>query len=235
MHKKLLFCFTYAGGTKQFFDQIKNCFSYEWEVIAFDYSGHGERRKEALLETIEETAIDLYREVKRIIKENEGADYTLFGYSMGSIIAFEVLKLIKEDGLRLPVKTVLSAHSPDIMVNINDYEDPDEFVKERTVKFGGIPDKLLNNRIFWRTYLPLYKADYYMIARYNFDNRDFECEVPLLAFYSNEDTPLVDMLKWKRYFKGECNFVEYEGKHFFINDYYADMAVKIAEGTDYEL
>lgn len=44
-----LFCFTYAGGTATFYDDLKSILEHRGiEVIALEYSGHGERYKAAL-------------------------------------------------------------------------------------------------------------------------------------------------------------------------------------------
>ena len=45
MNKPRLFCFTFAGGTKAFFDVIKPDLDGA-DIITLEYAGHGERQKE---------------------------------------------------------------------------------------------------------------------------------------------------------------------------------------------
>lgn len=68
MNKKIIFCLTYAGGIAQFYTSIEKSLKQNIEVVKLEYSGHGTRHKEPLLETFEETTEDLYR----IILENYG-------------------------------------------------------------------------------------------------------------------------------------------------------------------
>ena len=78
-------------------------------------------------------------------------------------------------------------------------------------------------------YLPLYRADFLMISRYDFGNLAYTTKVPAVVFYSEQDTPRVEMELWKKYFTGNCEFVEYTGTHFFINEHYGEMAALIRE------
>ncbi len=221
-----LFCFTFAGGTTAFFDDIKRELDVEGdiEVISHDYPGHGKRHKEALCSSINAMA----RDMKGIIREEyEGDEYSLFGYSMGSIVLTEILRLILEEkDMKLPVAVFLAAHTPDSMMDMSSYNDRDldEVVKERTLRYGEVPEKLTDNPTFWRFYLPLYRADYTNIWDYDFDKPGLRTSIPAVFFYSEEDTPYEKMREWRKYYTGDTEFKKYKGKHFFIRENYKDMA-----------
>lgn len=226
----MLLCLTYAGGKKNFYDNIESCLSPDIEVIKYDYSGHGERIKEPFLDTIGETALDIYRKflAEYAAEINDYAvSYSIMGYSMGSIVTLELVKLIIEKKeLRLPEHVFISAHEPKIKIIFSQItgEQLDEYVKKRTIEFGGVPESLIDNKSFWRIYLPLYKADYLMIARYRFEDININTQIPATVFYSEEDTKFEDMKHWRDYFNNSCEFIEYTGQHFFINTYYKEMA-----------
>lgn len=224
-----LFCFPFAGGTAAFFDQLEKTCAGQIDFVKLEYPGHGLRRKEKLCETYEELEEDLYGQLK---KNYSGGDYALLGYSMGSIMVLEVLRYLSEkEELSYPRYVFLAAHKPQIMVSLDGYspEEQDEYVKKRTILFGGIPRQLVDNSSFWRMYLPLYKADYQMISQYDFDDLTYVTDVPAVVFYSEQDTPRAEMELWKKYFIGNCEFVEYPGTHFFINEHYREMAALIME------
>ena len=224
MSKPQLFCFTYAGGTKEFFNIIEPDLDGV-DVISFDYAGHGERHKEDFYQDFDELADDMFKEVKdRIV-----GSYSLFGYSMGSITLVEVLKRILEAGLPHPSNVFLAAHEPHTKSELLGFtaDELDEWVKQRTIKFGAVPEKLLKNKVFWRTYLPVYRADYTIIGKYEFEKLNLRSEIPATIFYSETDTPLENMKQWERYFN--CDFYQYPGTHFFIQDHHADMAEVIKD------
>ena len=224
-----LFCFTFAGGTAVFFNQLEEACAEQIEFVKLEYPGHGLRHKESLCDTFQELSVDLYRQVK---EKYSGGDYALMGYSMGSIAVLETLRYLTiMKRLPYPRYVFLAAHEPKTMVELNKFgsDGLDEYVKERTILFGGVPEQLVNNKSFWRMYLPLYRADYLMISRYDFEDLVYTTDVPAVVFYSEQDTPRVGMELWKKYFTGSCEFVEYTGTHFFINEHYREMAVLIKE------
>ncbi len=221
-NKPKLFCFTYAGGTKEFFNIIKSDLEGV-EVVPLEYAGHGERHKEEFYHDFEELALDMLLRLKEQYNEEE---YALFGYSMGSISAVEVLKRIIEKGMALPSHIFLSAHEPHTKTELLGFksDELDVWVKKRTIEFGAVPEKLVNNKVFWRTYLPIYRADYTLIGKYEFEKLNLYTDIPVTLFYSETDTPLKEMELWNKCFFGDINYRCYEGNHFFIREHHKEMA-----------
>ena len=221
--KPQLFCYTYAGGNASFFDVIDGDLA-DIDVIKPEYAGHGARRKEPFYSDFAELADDMYAQLK---ERWNGEDYALFGYSMGSISLVEILKrIIDRREIRPPVCVFLAAHEP---ISKNEYlrvpqDRLDEWAKQRTIDFGAVPEKLIDNKIFWRTYLPLYLADYAIIGKYQFENLHLSSKIPAHVFYSETDTRFEDMKLWKNYFIGECDFHCFEGNHLFFLQHHAAIS-----------
>ena len=225
--KPQLFCFTFAGGTAAFFDVIEKELP-NIDLVKLEYAGHGNRRKEPTYQDFDALAEDMFSSFK---KAYSGGRYGIMGYSMGSISAAEVLKRIISESLTLPTHVFLAAHEPHTKAELMNFtpDELDAWVRERTIQFGAVPEKLINNRPFWRTYLPLYRADYSIIGTYRFEELDLKTEIPATFFYSEKDTPLKEMELWKKYFVGETDFYRFEGNHFFIQEHHSEMAEIIQE------
>ncbi len=223
MSKPQLFCFTYAGGSSSFFDTMEKDL-LDVELIKPEYSGHGTRHKEPLYKDFDELADDVYD----IIKASYiGGDYALFGYSMGTITLVEILKRIfAVPDFRNPSHIFLAAHEPQTKTGMSGLSEDkiDEWVKERTIRFGTVPEKLINNNSFWRMYLPLYRADYSIIWKYRFEDLMLQTDIPTTVFYSESDTLRSDMELWRKYFTGEFDFYQFDGTHFFIQEHHREMA-----------
>jgi len=233
MSKPQLFCFTYAGGNASFFDSIEKDLP-EVELVKLEYAGHGTRHKELFYRNFDELAYDMFNSLK---VRYSGGDYSLFGYSMGTIALAEVLQSILADSaLKNPTHVFLAAHEPHSKAELIGFTDDelDEWVKDRTIKFGAVPDKLLNNKSFWRMYLPIYRADYSIIGKYSFEDLSLKTNIPATVFYSESDTPRSEMELWRKYFIGDCKFFQYEGTHFFIQDHHAEMADVIKNAWEIE-
>ena len=228
MSKPQLFCFTYAGGNASFFDEIERDLP-EIEFIKAEYSGHGTRHKEPFYHCFDDLASDMFALFK---ERHHGENYSLFGYSMGTIAAIEVLKKILADGgMKEPANMFLAAHEPHSKAELIGFTDNelDEWVKNRTIRFGAVPEKLIHNKSFWRMYLPIYRADYSIIGKYKFEDLSLSTEIPATVFYSETDTPKTEVELWKKYFIGKCDFYPYEGSHFFMQSHHMEMAKVIWE------
>lgn len=220
---KQLFCFPYAGGRASFFDEIEQDLR-ELDFVKLEYPGHGSRHREELCRSFDELADDMFERVKAA---RSGAEYALFGYSMGCITLVEVLRRILSDGdMTVPSHVFLAAHEPITKRVVPEDMDAslDDWVKDRTIRFRTVPEKLIHNGAFWRMYLPLLRADYSMIGAYRFEELELCTEIPATVFYSEEDTPFADMEKWKRFFVGSCSFQRFTGTHFFIQRSHREMA-----------
>lgn len=185
-----IFCFTFAGGSTAFYSQVEKYITPEIKIEKLEYAGHGLRYKEAVYNDFLELAEDMYSP----IKDKNVGEYALMGYSMGSIAATEVLRLIIDKRqIPCPKYIFLAAHEPRSKTDIlgKNEADIDEYVKRRTIKFGGIPNSLINNKSFWRMYLPIYRADYSLIENYRFENLELRTTMPAKIFYTEEDTPFI--------------------------------------------
>ena len=212
-----LFCFTYAGGTAEFYDMFNNKLNKDIEVVAFDYAGSGKRFKEPFYKDFDELSNDMYEKVK----DNLNGDYFLFGYSMGSLVLAKVLELIiNKKEIPLPKCVFLNAHEPKPKSEIRDIkgDELDEIIKKHTLKFGGIPKELIKNKSFWRMYLPIYRSHFTLL--HNFDFKfNFKTSVPAVICYSESDIKREDILLWNNFFIGTVEYNGLMGNHFFIKDH----------------
>lgn len=230
-----LFCLPYAGGNADFYKDIKEYIENKdtrIEVIALEYPGHGSRRKENLLSTFDDLSSDV---IKQMAMKFDEDDYALMGYSMGSIVASEVVrKILLGELLSKPKKVFLAAHEPrtiKMYTSLSNTID-DATVKKRTIDFGAVPESLINNETFWRMYLPLFKADYNMILNYNFGNLSLKTNIDTTIFYSEIDTPYEIMKEWSKYYCGKLEYFQFDGNHFFIKNHMIEIGNIIINRLD---
>lgn len=215
-----IFCFTYAGGTGAFFDLIEKDMP-SVNLVKLEYAGHGSRHREKVYNNFDALADDMFLRIQSQITEN----YALLGYSMGSIAAVEVLRRIIDTKLPLPRHIFLAAHEPHAKSELSGFtlDERDAWVKQRTIEFGDIPKQLIDNQVFWKMYLPLYRADYKLIGEYDFNGLRLHTTIPASIFYSESDTPIKEMKLWEKYFEN-CEYHCYVGNHFFIREYHREIA-----------
>ena len=225
MSKKILFCFTISGGKADFFDSISKYLESDIEVVKLEYAGHGERYREPFYQTLEELVDDLYPVIREKVQKKEVA-YSFLGYSLGSIVASAMAQnIMKKREIGAPEALFLAAHEPKQRIELETFSDleDNESVKKRVISFGNVPDRLIENKAYWRVYLPIYRADFAMIGRFDFGSLERKEEIPVTVFYSEEDVSFTRIQKWDRIYK-KCDYVRYSGSHFFIIEHCEKMA-----------
>lgn len=225
-----LFCFTFAGGSASFFNGIEPYLRPDIRLVKLEYAGHMERRREPFYGDFDALTADMYSQVKAQVRE--GGPYALFGYSMGALAAAEVTNMILARGeLPPPEHVFLASHGPRALGErpCANGLDADEVVKQWTIHFGGLSERLINSQTFWRIYLPIYRADYGLIENYDFSRLDFVTDIPAAVLFSPADIPRRDMEKWRRVFTGACDILEYDGGHFFLREHEREVADAINE------
>lgn len=225
-----LFCLTFAGGSGSFFNGLEAYIGPEIELVKLEYAGHIGRHREPFYRDFGELTADMYGQIKARVRPDE--PYALLGYSMGTLAAVELTKTFLERGeVSPPHHVFLASHGPCPILDRAKFSvsATDETVKEWTVRFGGLSGKLINSRTFWRMYLPIYRADYMLIAGYDFSRLDYEMSIPATALFSSEDIRCEDMEKWHSIFTGKFDMLEYDGGHFFLQGHEREVADAIRE------
>lgn len=111
-----LFCITYAGGSAKFIREFADLLPKEIECIAIEYTGRGERFKEAMYESFDEMVEDVEKQINMQVDTN--TEMAVWGYSMGSLVAYEIVSrklLIKQ-----PITLFVAAHFSPTVSSVED-------------------------------------------------------------------------------------------------------------------
>lgn len=221
--QKQLFILPYAGGSRANFKRFTDFISNKIDVITVEYAGRGSRVKDPLANSFNAMLDDarLYCQCRR----NPAVPYAIMGYSMGSILAYEmVLQQLLEGPLEhLFIAAEVSPRDRDL--ELRKVVNPtDERIIERARRLGGLQEKMLNNQRFSEVFLKPLLSDYRLFCEYRFSGVRKKISVDTTLFYCQKDTPLEEMEKWNELIDGKAVFHEMGENHFFINQYYAEMA-----------
>ncbi|MED3394086.1 thioesterase II family protein [Bacillus wiedmannii] len=218
MFKFKMFCFSHAGGTVRHFYKWKRQQQFDIEIIPIELAGRGSRVKEPFYENMESAVQDLYN---KIVKQIDETPYVILGHSMGGILAFEITKKIQQSAHNLPIFVIVSGRRPPhIIINQFPASHSEHDIKEiltNLKKIGGVPENLGNSSIS-ELFLPVLKADLELIQTYDYYLNNIKLNAPLLILYANNDplTKEKHIEEWDCYTIKSCEFIEFEGDHFFI-------------------
>ena len=215
--KLRLFCFPYAGGAPTVYYQWPEGLPDSIEVCAINLPGRSRRIKESALTSITETAQAMILYLLPLLDK----PFAFFGHCMGSIVMYEVTRILQEEYGKKPVHIFPSASmAPHLYQSPLVHEHPDpkfmeilqllDFTNTRAL----VEDKEMRELMF-----PTLRADFEAVASYS---RDFSSrqslDVPMTAFAAKQDLFAAPnaMLPWQRYTKGSSQFWMLDVHHYFV-------------------
>lgn len=210
-HKRQLFLFHFAGGSSYSFEFLIP-FLVNFEVIALELPGRGNRIKENLIEDFEEAAIDY---LGQVVKSLKGSNFIFYGHSLGALLAFRVCQLLEEQNI-FPQYLVVSGNAgPGIIIgkNLNELEK-DDFVSELII-LGGIPQAIAEDSETLDFFLPILRSDFKIAAKDKLEI-DGLINTPIYALMGDKEESANEITNWKNFTRTDfrCNILP--GNHFFI-------------------
>lgn len=223
-----LICFPYAGGAASLFYSWQEHFPNGIQVCPIELPGRAARIGEPMPQSIAEL-------VDRIL--DEAAPYfdrpvSLFGHSLGAIVAFELAKAI-ERKMNSPARLFASAcrapHVPRRRPSIHHLEDQ-EFI-QALAKINGTPDEVLEHQELLHLLLPTLRADFRLSETYQYiPGRPLSCAITAICGQEDEFITRGDLVAWHSQTTGAFNLRMVPGAHFFLQPQ-ANSIAKLVAGT----
>jgi medium-chain acyl-[acyl-carrier-protein] hydrolase len=216
-----LVCFPYAGaGASAYFSWSRALRGRPVEVRAVQPPGRENRLREAPF-------TDLHSLVEAIASECAAlADrpFAFFGHSMGSLVAFEVTRALRDRGGPVPVHLFVSgANAPDVPRTtepLYPLSDADEFVAAVATRYGGLPKAVRDNRELLDVILPVLRADMRITESYVHKPA---APLPIgIAAYTGDADPMVRpelVAGWRAQSTAGFASRVFPGDHFFLAEH----------------
>ncbi|MEV6963240.1 alpha/beta fold hydrolase [Streptomyces sp. NPDC051207] len=209
-----LVCFPHAGGSATFFHPVSARFSPEVDVVALQYPGRQDRRKEPCVEDIGVLADRVAEEIGGL----SGKPTVFFGHSMGAVLAFETALRLEASGANPPRTVVASGRRApsarrDERVHLRD----DDGVVAEMRLLGGTDSVVLGDEDLLRMAMPAIRGDYRAIETYRCPpGRRVRCAVTVLTGDTDPRTTLEEASAWQGHTEGAFRMQVFPGGHFFL-------------------
>jgi surfactin synthase thioesterase subunit len=151
--------------------------------------------------------------------------YALFGHSMGSLLALELARALREQSLPAPVCLFVSGRHPP---HLSDRDTPAHLLPEpqfieRLRKLEGTPEAVLNNRELLDLMLPVLRSDFKLLETHVYQP-GLPLECPLRVFGGERDADtLQDLEAWREHSRRFLGVRMLPGGHFFLNEQRAPL------------
>ncbi len=221
-----LFCFPFAGGGASAFRKWGPVLAGQAELIAVQLPGRENRMGEQPLTDMAHVVALVVREMLPRLDR----PYAMLGHSLGSLVAFEVLRELRRLQLPLPCAIVLSgrraAHLPRYEKKWHLMDDAALIDELRGL--DGTPEEVLANRELLELFLPLLRADFTLNETYS-HVAETPFEVPALVMNGAADGAATyeQAAQWQHHFAQPIRHVQFDGGHFFIDSALSQVGAEV--------
>lgn len=228
--RKRLVCFPHAGGAATFYHPVSAAFSPAADVVALQYPGRQDRRREA---RIDDLGVLADRVAEQLMDLSEKPS-VFFGHSMGATLAFEVAWRLEHKGANAPRAVLVSGRrAPSTRREEKVHLSDDDGLIAEIRKLEGTDSALLDDEML-RIALPAIRSDYRAIESYTCEpGRRLGCAITALTGDSDPKTSLAEAEAWRAHTSGAFRLKVFPGGHFFLTAQQAAVNAEIAAALDF--
>jgi surfactin synthase thioesterase subunit len=187
------------------------------EVVGVRLPGRESRLQEPPLQSVEEVLSALDGPLRALLDR----PYALLGHSLGALLAFELVRHLRRQGLPQPALLAVSGrrapHLPSLTRHVHAL--PEDDLVEELRGYQGTPEIILRDRQVRALFLPAIRADFKISEQYaHAEEAPLQC--PVIAFGGRRDAlvPVADLQAWARHTIAGFEAHLLPGGHFFQYD-----------------
>lgn len=210
-----LFCLPHAGGGASFYRGWQAQMPTGVQVCRVQPPGRENRIGEPAYRQMTVLVAELVAQLRPWLDQ----PFALFGHSMGSVVAYELVCALQRMG-RTPVHLWVSAcRAPHIADAAPIHSLPRaEFLAALGAR-GGTPRSVLENPDYMAMMEPVLRADLELIERWHRSSwQPLPCPITALAATDDGVTPLEAVQAWAPYTHAGFALQRFSGGHFYLSD-----------------
>ena len=208
-----VFALSFAGGAAQAFRPYALGLPADVELRAMQLPGRWNRLKERPFTSMGPLVEDVAESLAPLLD----LPFVLLGYSLGALVAFELVHRLRELGLANPARLLLvSRAAPEVQpVKVFAHLPDAAFVQEMDSRYGGIPEAVKKDAELMAMMLPALRADMQTLEGYKNTPRA-QLPIKTMLWFGEDDQTLSEasLAGWSTH----VNVVaveRYAGGHFF--------------------
>jgi surfactin synthase thioesterase subunit len=195
-----LFAFPHVGAGSTVFNFLRKALDHNGVALsAAVLPGHGRRLRETPHQSMDTLLAEFEDMAQRDAYSAFMADYGLLGHCSGSLVAYEIAKLLVRSPCRNPqLLVVCSCLPPPLIHDTGMSRLSTEELFSQTASMGGTPEALMEDRDFLEVLERPLRADWVIVDGYVY-RASAELPVPILAVRGAEDPDIQagDLRLWQ--------------------------------------
>ena len=221
-----LVCLPHAGGSASFYFPLSQALSDRLDVMAIQYPGRQDRRREPCIEDIG----DLARAIAAELEPRLDRPMALFGHSMGATLAFEVTRVLERTYHFTPAHVFVSGRrAPSVHREETVHLRGDDGILREMLALQGTDAGVLADEELLRMALPALRGDYRAIETYRAEpGAVVTAPVTALTGDSDPRVSIGDAEAWRPHTEGRFDLRVFTGGHFFLAQHQKEITGLVA-------
>jgi surfactin synthase thioesterase subunit len=164
--------------------------------------------------------------------------YTIYGHSMGAIIAYELAYKIRENNLPEPLHLFFSGRgAPDVPRDRDEemyYNLPENEFREKVIELGGTPKEFFDHAELREVLLPMLRSDFKIAETYVHDSEVIPFNHDISIYLGKDEQLSAEQIQgWTKHTHAISSIHSFPGDHFFIHDNIETIVKMICQTTKY--
>lgn len=211
----------FAGGNRYSFKKLEKYVPSPIQWVTIELPGRGARFNEPILEDITTMVKDLFEQIKPHIEQET---YMIYGHSMGTLLGYELTKMLIQKQCKLPECLFFSGRGAPKTAKFKGKSSlpKEEFWKE-VEEMGGLPKELLAHEELLELNYPILKGDFKAIEDYKYQPMTSLFPMPLHVCMGEDElgtgadkVTIVSVKAWNEETEFPQKIQCMRGDHFFI-------------------
>jgi surfactin synthase thioesterase subunit len=216
--RRTLLCVPFAGAGASFFHPWRALSTDRWRIVSVELPGKERRILETPYRNVVEAAKNSVDDVAAAL--GEGGRTVLFGHSLGAVLAYELVHLLRNrDDVHVDRLFVSGSPGPWTQRARRATGLPDEEFLSRVEEFAGFRHEALDHPEMRELILPVLRADCEMHENY-LPSTDEPLAVPITSLRGSSDglVSAEEAQEWRKATTREFSFTEFPGDHMYLVD-----------------
>jgi medium-chain acyl-[acyl-carrier-protein] hydrolase len=224
-----LFCFPFAGGGTAAYFPWSKLLPPEVALCSIRLPARESRMREKPYTQM----APLVQDLANVLAPYLDRPFAFFGHSLGALIAFEMARYLRREKMAQPLHLFASGHRAP---QLPDPDSPlyllpdDEFVREMSRRYNGVPKEILQSSELLNLFLPVMRADATVLDTYVYSDEP-PLAFPISAYSGDRDHSVRqnEMEGWHLQTQGPFQFTMFAGDHFFVRSNQAQVVQTLSK------